>query len=324
MKKLLTFILYVLLVVMVVACTENVSAIGGDDIDDSNPIIDSVDDPQPIELNPVVADPDPEPVVTPDPQPDPEPQIDPNEQLTWDYLEVDEAWMKNYRGIGLRRDGKLYSLTDGVPKENSSKTTLGAVHNNNATSGGFGEEDSSWILNDDRYVIPVVSGTDDIGWYGESDGSIKLLPMEFYGYTIPMITNASVNNWSITAVAWMEDPRGSQDYANLKSIYYKDLKLFDSNGIDHFELFRESLDNSELRNLNYNEKYSLEWDSDGEHYQKDLVAFWRYYRTTGADAITLSGEPTDDENYEKYDFSTVPSGVYYIVESYVLIQVDND
>ncbi len=312
MKKLLTFLISFLLVVMVVACTENVSAIGGDDIDDSNPIIDSVDDPQPIELNPVVVDPDPEPVVAPDPEPEPEPQIDPNEQLTWDYLEVDEAWLKSYGGVGLKRDGKLYSLCDETMPESFNRTGMGFKIYEQSYIGACGDWGDDNLIMDDRFVIPCVNGSsDDVCWYGEAIDSLKLVPMHLKGYTVPVM-----QDWNICNNLYIYDKREfpTNDVTVIYDYKSKSTRLIDINGNDVFSSFRE---------LNHGETYTLKWN-DGTEREESFEAFWRYYEPTGEETITVASIPTDDSQVCKLNFSSIPSGLYFIVECYGMVEIKND
>lgn len=118
-----------------------------------------------------------------------EPKIDPNEELTWQFLEVDEDWYKTYEGMGLKRDGKLYSLSDGIPLENWEMTGLCVRHGTCATPGGVGDKNRDRIISDDRFVIPYVTGEDDLAWYGKPVTTLTLIPMSFYGYTIPVFRN---------------------------------------------------------------------------------------------------------------------------------------
>lgn len=319
MKKLLTFLISILLVVMVVACTENVSAIGGDDIDDSNPIIDSVDDPQPIEFNPVVVDPDPEPVVAPDPEPEPEPepQIDPNEQLTWDYLEVDEAWLKSIGGaVGLTRDGKLYAVSDALQPGNYERTGVGFKDNEDGL--GFicsrGDSDGEQIIMDDRFIIPCVSAEDDLFWYGEAVSSIRLVPMDLPTYTVPIWRSDKWNKLEVFDNGKREMDVSHKNLTTIQDFQNKNIKLVDANENDVFLKFRD---------LNHGEIYTLKWN-DGEDHEEALVAFWRYYKPTGEEAIIVTCIPTDDPQVSKIDFSSTPSGLYYIVEDYTLIEIRNN
>ena len=90
------------------------------------------------------------------------------------------------------------------------------------------------------------------------------------------------------------------------------VQLLDSNGNDAFSNFRQ---------LDQGAAYTLKWTENGEEHEEKLVASWKYYKPTGEDTITLIGTATDDPQIEKYDFSTVPPGIYYMIESYAFVQV---
>lgn len=46
-----------------------------------------------------------------------------------------------------------------------------------------------------------------------------------------------------------------------------------------------------------------------------------YYESDESGTITLNGEATDDPEITKYDFSSLKPGIYYMVESYALVEV---
>lgn len=318
MKKLYIFLVAILFVVTF-ACTD-ASAMQGDD--PIEPVIfDSEDDPGPVETTPIpaVVEEQPDDPVAPDdaePEPISEPQVpevDPNEELTWKFLEVSEEWLKEVYGIGLKRDGHLYSISDIVSPGNWEETGMGYK---NPDSEGFicsrGDKGDEWIIVDDRFIIPCVSGKDDLAFYGEPTPSIKLVPMGNPTYTVPIWQDTDVCK---ALTVFDGDKRSFKSYDDDLTMIYdyhsKSVQLFDSDGNDVF---------SDFRDLNYGDVYTLKW-KDGE---EELKAFWRYYKPTGDAAITLKGEATDDPEVTKYDFSSVPSGLYFIVESYTLIEVKND
>lgn len=307
-KKVFVLLLSVLMVFSV-ACSPNASAITSENIS-------SVDDPQPVIIEtsekPSVVEP-----VSEEPVSEPEPQVDPNEELTWQYLEVDEAWLKNYEGMGLKRDGKLYSLSDAVPVENWQETGIGNRDGEYGIPFAYGDITDDWIIEDDRFVIPCVNRNDDLAWYGKAVTSIKLVPMSLYGYTVPILQDTNkcetltvVNNNSFNSV---EELLVIYDYRN-KSGMLKDVRLLDTSGNDVF---------ADFRNLVQGDSYTLKWNDGTEHEEK-LNANWCYFKPTGGGAITLTGVTTDDPLITQYDFSAVPSGLYYMVESYAFVEVKND
>lgn len=312
-KKVFVLLLSVLMVFSV-ACSPNASAITSENIS-------SVDDPQPVitetSEKPSVVEP-----VSEEPVSEPEPQVDPNEELTWQYLEVDEAWLKALDGVGgmgLKRNGKLYGLTWGAPVENWKVTGLGLRDGKDGTIVCFADKTDEWIIDDDRFVIPCVKGDDDLAWYGKSVGSIKLIPMSFYGYTVPVLQDTDKCE---TLTVFDNGKNELDSYDDLTMIYeyrnksgmLKDVRLLDASGSDVF---------LDFRNLVQGDSYTLIWNDGTEHEEK-LDAHWCYYKPTGGKAITLAGTATDDPLVTQYDFSIVPSGLYFIVESSGIVEVKND
>lgn len=312
-KKVFVLLLSVLMVFSV-ACSPNASDITSENIS-------SVDDPQPVIIEtsekPSVVEP-----VSEEPVSEPEPQIDPNEELTWKYLEVDEAWLKGFDGtggMGLKRNGKLYALTWGVPAENWKKTGIGIRDDEGYGSlVAYGDEGDDNIIMDDCFVVPCVGGSDNVAWYGKSVTTIKLVPMTS-SYTVPILQDRDICE-SLTVFgdnirefdSYDGDLLMIYNYRN-KSGMLKDVRLFDEMGNDMFSSFRD---------LTYGKEYVLKWNDGVEHEEK-MTARWRYYKATG-DAITLTGTTTDDPGIIQFNFSTVPSGLYFIVESSGIVEVKND
>lgn len=293
--KRLLIVFLSLLIVFSLGCAGNVEAVS------------SVDDPQPVIIETPTPEPEPEPVseVISEPEPEPEPEVDPNEELTWQFLEVDEEWYKTYEGMGLKRDGKLYSLSDGVPTENWEKTGLCVRHGNGGTPGGVGDKSKDHIISDDRFVIPCVSGEDDLAWYGKPVTTLTLIPMSFYGYTIPVLKGGSDLYIGKKSYDSYDELTCIENYENTS------VQLIDHDGNDVL---------NNMRDLTQGSTYTLKW-VDGE---EKLEANWMYYESDESGAITLTGEATDDPQITKYDFSTLPSGLYYMVESYAMVEVKND
>ena len=293
-KKSVLVIIMSLVIVALVGCNENVEAIS------------SVDDTQPVVLEPVSEESEPVPEVVSEPEPEPEePEVDPNEELTWQFLEVDEEWYKTYEGMGLKRDGKLYSLSDGVPAENWEKTGLCVRHGEYGTSWSIGDKNKDCIIPDDRFVIPCVTKDDDLAWYGKPVTTLTLIPMSFYGYTIPILKDGGDLFISKNSYDSYDELTCIKDYKNAS------VRLIDFDGNDVFSSFR---------NLTQGNSYTFKWANGEEQLKANRV----YYESDESGAITLTGEATDDSQITKYDFSTLPSGIFYMVESYAMVEVKND
>lgn len=308
-KKSVLVIIMSLVIVALVGCNENVEAIS------------SVDDTQPVVLEPVSEESEPVPEVVSEPEPEPEePEVDPNIELSYGYLEVSEEWLKAFDGgtggMGLKRDGKLYDLTWAVPAENRDKYGIGNIDSGDASPIYLGDYGDEWVINDDRFVFPSVNGDDDLAWYGKPIMTVTLIPMRLYGYTVPILQDTDKCE---TLTVYDNGKRESSSYEDLTVIYdycnksgmLKDVRLLDANGVDVFP---------EFRNLVEGDSYTLKWNDGTEHEEK-LRAGWRYYKPTGAEAITLTGEATDDSQVAKYDFSGISPGLYFIAESYAFVEV---
>ena len=238
-----------------------------------------------------------------------EPEVDPNVELTMEYLEVSEDWLKDYEGVGLKRDGKLYCLADGVPAENWDNTNMSLVNGDNSAVNARGDSGYDIILMDDRFVIPSVTVDDDVAWYGESIASITFIPMEFYGYTTNILldTDTGIN------LAIANDPKYVSASYQKAITNYKDkgFLLIDSDGLEV----------SDMRSLYQGETYTAKWNDNGEQ-ECELIANWQYYKADESGAITIETIPTDDPEVTKIDLSSLPKGTYYMVESYAMVTIE--
>jgi hypothetical protein len=284
--------------------SEPVEPVIFDSVDDNQPIEPLVEDDPVTDTDLVVPDTaDPEPV---DPEPV-EPEVDPNVELSWKFLEVSEEWLKDYDGLGVKKDERTYCLADGVPVSNSETTGLCAKNGAYATMMCWGDKSSDVLIVDERFVIPAVSGTDSVAWYGQNPGSITFVPVDLYGWTLPVLYNRDVETMNLIKDSKYVDWDHQISITDYKS---KNVVIADSNG--------NSVE--DVRNINKGETYTVSWDGG----QEDLVANWRYYKADEASKITIKGESTDDPEVTKYDVSSLPSGIYYAIESYALIEVKND
>ncbi|MBR5647627.1 hypothetical protein IKW73_01660 [Candidatus Saccharibacteria bacterium] len=318
-RRLFTVILSVLLLSSFIACscaTNNVVATNNGN--EGNPVItEPVVDPQPVVTEPVV-EPDLEPtkIVEPEPvEPEPvvepeDPEPDPNEELTKKYLGVSENWLKNYEGLGLKDGNNLRSVCDAVPIENWNKAQIGYKGDEYISHNAKGDQTGEYIILDDKFVIVRVTKDSDIAWYGSPIGKLQLVPMSLYGYTVTILQDTDICD---TLTVYKKSAKEIKDRYIIYPYKNMGVQLLDADGNDVFSSFRQ---------LDHGANYTLKWTENGEEREEKLVASWRYYKPTGEDTITLTGISTDDPKIEKYDFSTVPPGIYYMIESYAFVQVE--
>ena len=320
MRRLYSIFLSILICSAFVACScanTNVTATNNSGnnvtIDDPATIIDSVDDPQPIEITEPDPEPDPEPVITvvePDPEPVVvEPEPDPNEELTKKYLSVSENWLKYYEGLGLKDGNNLRSVCDAVPIENWNKAQIGYKNGEYVAHNAKGDYTGEYIIVDDKFVVTRATQDSNLAWYGNPIGKLQLVPMSLYGYTVTILQNTDKCD---TLTVYKKSAKEVKDNYIIYPYKNMGVQLLDADGNDVFPDFRQ---------LDQDAAYTLKWTENGEEREEKLVASWAYYKPTGDDTITLTGTATDDPQVEKYDFSTVPPGIYYLVESYTFIQI---
>lgn len=298
MKKIMVLVLS-LLMVTCLGCNENVEAIQS--VDDTQPVvIETVSDPEPEPVSEVVSEP-----VSEEPS---EPEVDPNVELSMEYLKVSRDWLTEYSGLGFERENILYALTDEVPLENKTETGIGgaAVGYPYACVYCTGDTSKDRIILGDKFVVPTINDGDAVLWLGNSPlMTITLIPMEFYGYTVDALLDPDV----CESLSIINDYDNIPDFTTIEYYKKKSFSLSDSNGVEM----------SDLRNLKYGESYVLRWKDNGDH-EVTLVAANPYYKAK-SDEIKLDGTATDDPTVVAYDFSSVPSGTYFVVERGGLVTV---
>ena len=221
-----------------------------------------------------------------------------------------------YDTLGLERDGKYYSLCYAVPKENWEKYKIGNRDGEYGVPFAYGDIADEWVIEDDRFVIPHISAQDKIAWYGPSETKITLNPVEFYGYTVPILQDTdkceslTVFDNGKNEFDSVEELTVIYGYRRKESGMQKNVRLFDENGNDVF---------SDFRNLVHGDSYTLKWDEDGEH-EEGLKATWCYYKPSGKESVVLDGEKADE--ITTFDLSSVPSGTYFVKESFAFIEVE--
>lgn len=260
-----------------------------------NGAVDTTDIAEP-EANPIKA-PEPtettEPVMTDDPivetqtiDFDLESAADPLERLI-----VSKSFAQNFGGAYVLRNGKTYSLSDGIPLDVSREYEIGwrRGYTDGALkyySGGKGV----YLTFGDVPLLTLAEGDVVISY---NNTLLRLRRAELVGYTICVWPDG--NNMALVS---------DYDSLNATAVDAKSFIVLDQNG--------KSM--TDYRNLNYGETYVVSWFTGTQYNEIEMSANCKSFRveqpTTSWD-YEFEGQITRD-GYATYDLSELPSGVYYI------------
>ncbi len=214
-------------------------------------------------------------------------------------LECSEEWARQKKGIYVKRDGKLYSVSNWVEGTNQSFGWKNYYSNETKLyeSDYYNSIRIYGIMSYEEVPIVTVREGDILLGFGFK--TIDLTSVGFYGYSIPIKEYKDIDG-SYNIV---------DDYDGPASTTWRNFEQFT---IEHN---RDSAIIDDYRDLDYRDGYTVSW-FQGTNYHKYIVAadslFYRLEEERPE--YTLDGQ-LSKESYAYFDFSNIPPGLYLIESS---------
>lgn len=278
MKKRIFGIISVLMIATMMVAGCNGAEPTSQEPESASPIL-SVDDTQPVIIEPAVSEPDdPEPPVE-EPSETQKPEDtsgDPNLAC----LEVSEEFAMQNKCLCVYRKGHLYSLGPYVPYENAEQYFIGQVVDNSKARLMINKRgtDENLTVSDDPFVY-LVDGDELRDYNGTYLGFSRV---EFQGYTLTMWENKE-DKWLFLL------PYINKDPIRLETWNIDQFEIRDENG----NLIRERID------LKQDAKYMVSWYAGVDYHEQEMWAETQLYRyednSDGSwNGINVSNELTKD------------------------------
>lgn len=210
--------------------------------------------------------------------------------------EVTESTAKEQGGYYLKRNDKFYMLDNiAIPLPSNYNGAFGLKDkglNEKEYLQLFLESGRGGIISCGDVPILKLNKDDLIIYYSKGDvARLDIRGLDYVGYTIFMVYTGY--NYTYTLY----------DLSSGNKISYSSFdapELYDS---DNMVVEDEN-------KLNYNQKYKITWYEGTEYHEKILPANSRFFKENSYSEI-IEGKLTKN-GYAEYDISNIPSGIYYL------------
>lgn len=304
-RKSLLFIVSVACISMMLAgCTGDVSAVT-EPAEEQEVVIAEVEPEAGVaEIAEADAEVETEVAVEAEPEPEPEPEVDPNLELSKKYFAVSEERAREHCGLYVKSGEGLYAVTDQVPEQNYYDTGIGfryAEDKAGSVAVWADNDHDSYVVHDLDTVFPIYGEGDSAILYVNekySPESLTFVPVEEKGYTISAY-NYEKDGYVLCVLKDWDDMIGGR-------LWYTNYEVYDTDG--------NLVEN--IRDLDREASYSIKGDGG----EVSLTANCRYYEGNG-EAIEITGEDQGDNSF-LYDLSELPSGTYFVNESFGFVTIE--
>lgn len=205
------------------------------------------------------------------------------------YIREDEAFISEYRGFYLVRDGAFYSLNDITSFKDKDEYNQGEKKGY-AKYETIYENSGDYVYTLGDFELPVISDTDEIRSYGLSN--VFLMKVEDVSYAYVRQMDAE----GYTIAGFIDTTEGRVRVPS----YCKEYKTVVGD---------EEIETN--YNLPKGTEVTISWYEGTDYKEYTAVADTRFYRYKYADRIEFEGELCK-EGYATYDFSDVEPGLYWI------------
>ena len=208
-------------------------------------------------------------------------------------LEVDADEVKNRcDSVFVQEKGKFYTL-DKIDSSLSDEYNIGAKipGSNYASLCHFGADSRVLALG----IFGAAMNAKDSELVKAGGGEVTLRPVEFVGWSLPIMAQTTAPKITILAVDQTVVLDGGVEVRDADGYLW-----------------------TNYNDLPYDRIYIVSWTKDDVRHEVKMKANCRCYKTSlDADrAIHLAGEQVRDDNIVSYDLSSVPAGTYLVYGAY--------
>ena len=239
------------------------------------------------------------PAVTPEPEPEPEPEPKPVAEVDpYAVLVTPVELCKENGGIYVMRNGKNYMTGGKIKYEQIAGTGIGQRD----TTGQYASLYYRWsnldVVSMGDVPILTLQDGDKLVRYGST--ILDVVRVEEPTASIRVNLQERLDMWYLYT-----DPTAPMGVGDFQKSTVQQLQLEDSHG----NII--SLADGYNGNLNFGEKYKLEYFGGTQYYEREMVAdSWYFAHVLNRPVINLDGD-LSKEGYKEFDWSVLEPGLYH-------------